>query len=121
MTLFTLPWLELSVGVPLVGGLCVAWVRDPAAALRWCLVFTGLTLVCTVLVLVGQATGECPTGASPWDVEELIFGERFLEVDTLSAPLLPLLALLHLLTGLATARTKMARFSFAWMLGGESL
>jgi NADH-quinone oxidoreductase subunit M len=32
-----------------------------------------------------------------------------------------LVALLHLLTALATARTKMARFSFAWMLGGESL
>ena len=38
-----------------------------------------------------------------------------------SRPLLPLVALLHLLTALATARTKMARFSFAWMLGGESL
>ena len=34
---------------------------------------------------------------------------------------MPLVALLHLLTALATARTKMARFSFAWMLGGESL
>jgi NADH-quinone oxidoreductase subunit M len=34
---------------------------------------------------------------------------------------LVLVALLHFLTALATARTKMARFSFAWMLAGESL
>jgi NADH-quinone oxidoreductase subunit M len=121
MNLFALPWLELSVGVPLVGGLCVGWVRNPVAALRWCLAFAGLTLVCTLLVLVGQTTGESPTGASPWDVQPLVFGARLLEVDKLSRPLMPLVALLHLLTALATARTKMARFSFAWMLGGESL
>jgi NADH-quinone oxidoreductase subunit M len=44
-----------------------------------------------------------------------------LVVDELSAPLLPLVALLHFLTALATARTKMARFSFAWMLVGEAV
>jgi NADH-quinone oxidoreductase subunit M len=121
MNLFTLPWLELSVCVPLIGGLCVGWVRDATAALRWCLAFAGATLVSTLLVFAGQATGETPTGASPWDIAPRLFGERLLEVDALSAPLLPLVALLHLLTALATARTKMARFSFAWMLGGESL
>ena len=121
MTLFTLPWLELSVFVPLAGALWVGRVRDPAAALRWCLAFAGLALACTLLVLVGQATGESPTGASEWDVLPRLAGARVLEVDALSAPLLPLVALLHLLTALATARTKLARFSFAWMLGGESL
>src|SRR5262249_49398049 len=121
MNLFTLPWLELSVCVPLVGGLCVGWVRNPVAALRWCLAFAAFTLVSTLMVLVGQTTGESPTGASPWDVEQGLIGARLLEVDSLSAPLLPLVALLHLLTALATARTKMARFSFAWMLRGESL
>src|SRR6516162_1938040 len=121
MNLFMVPWLELSVGVPLVGGLCVGWVRNPVAALRWCLAFAGATLGCTLLVLVGQVSGQSPTGASPWDVLPRVFGTRLLEVDVLSAPLLPVVALLHLLTALATARTKMARFSFAWMLGGESL
>jgi NADH-quinone oxidoreductase subunit M len=118
MNLLSLPWLELSVSVPLVGGLCVGWVRSPTAALRWCLTFASATLICTVLVLVGQ-TVESPT--DPWQVQERMFGQRLLEVDRLSAPLLPLVALLHLLTALATARTKMARFSFAWMLGGESV
>ena len=63
MNLFTLPWLELSICVPLVGGLCVGWVRNPVAALRWCLAFAAFTFVCTLLVLVGQTTGESPTGA----------------------------------------------------------
>jgi NADH-quinone oxidoreductase subunit M len=121
MNLLALPWLELSVCVPLAGGLCVGWVRNPVAALRWCLAFAGVTLVCTLLVLAGQFAGVSPTGAGSWDVEPWVFGQRLLEVDALSAPLLPLVALLHLLTALATARTKMARFSFAWMLGGESL
>jgi NADH-quinone oxidoreductase subunit M len=120
MNLLSLPWLELSVCVPLVGGLCVGWVRSPAAALRWCLAFAGVTLACTLLVYVGQ-TMKAPAYAGPWSVQEWLFGKRLLEVDTLSAPLLPLVALLHLLTALATARTKMARFSFAWMLAGESL
>lgn len=121
MKVFAFPWLELSVVVPLIGGLTVGWVRNPVAALRWCLAFAGVTLACTLLVCVGQATGRSPAGASPWDVQPWLFGARLLEVDPLSAPLLPLLALLHLLTVLATARTKMVRFSFAWMLGGESL
>jgi NADH-quinone oxidoreductase subunit M len=121
MSVFAIPLLELSVAVPLVGALCVGWVRNPVAALRWCLAFAGVTLVCTLLLVVGQTTGESPTGASQWDVQPRVFGGRLLEVDVLSAPLLPLVALLHLLTALATARTKMARFSFAWMLGGESL
>jgi NADH-quinone oxidoreductase subunit M len=42
-------------------------------------------------------------------------------VDEFSATLLPAVALLHFLTALATARTKMARFSFAWMLAGEAV
>ncbi len=121
MNLFSVPWLELSVGVPRVGGLWVGWIRNPSAALRWCLAFSGATLVCTLLVFVGQTTGASPTGASPDDVLPRLFAMRLLEVDALSAPLLPLLALLHLLTVLATARTKMVRFSFAWMLAGESL
>jgi NADH-quinone oxidoreductase subunit M len=121
MTLFALPWLELSVLVPLVGGLWVGWVRNPVAASRWCVGFAGVTLACTLVVLVGQSTGHSPTGASDWDLTPRALGGRLLEVDALSAPLLPLVALLHLLTALATARTKMARFSFAWMLGGESV
>ncbi len=121
MNWFAVPWLELSVGVPLLGGLCVGRMRNTADALRCCLLFAGVTLVCTTLVFIGQLTGASPSGSSPCDLLPRLTGVRVLEVDALSAPLLPLVALLHLLTALTTARTKMARFSFAWMLGGESL
>ncbi|HJZ60391.1 MAG TPA: proton-conducting transporter membrane subunit [Gemmataceae bacterium] len=121
MNLLTLPWLELSVLLPLAGALCVGRVRDADTSSRWCLAFTGLTLACTLLALAGHVTGVSPTGASPWDVLPRLFDRPLLEIDELSAPLLPLVALLHFLTTLATARTKMARFSFAWMLAAESV
>lgn len=121
MSVFAVPWLELSVGVPLMGGVCVARVRNPVAALRWSFAFAAITLACTLFVLVGQATGHSPTGASEWDALPRLFDVRFLEVDALSAPLLPLVALLHLLTIFTTARTKFPRYSFAWMLSLESV
>ena len=37
------------------------------------------------------------------------------------APLVPAVAILHFLTALATARTMMRRFSFAWSLAEETL
>jgi NADH-quinone oxidoreductase subunit M len=121
MNPLALPWLEMSITLPLVGALFVGRFRDPVAASRWCLGFTGLTLAATLLAWAGQHTGAAPDGVSPWGVLPQVFGRAVLEIDELSAPLLPLVALLHLLTALATARTKMGRFSFAWLLAGESL
>ncbi len=121
MNVLNLPWLELSVATPLIGSLFVSLVKSPAVARWWCMLFAGMTLAFTLLLCLGQATGGSPTGASSWDLQPMMFGARLLEVDSLSVPLLLLVALLHLLTALVTARTKMARFSFAWMLCGESL
>jgi NADH-quinone oxidoreductase subunit M len=121
MNLFAVPWLELSVCVPLVGAACLARVRNPVTALRWCFAFTAVTFACTLFVFVGHAIGDSPTGASAWDLLPRLFGKRLLEVDSLSAPLLPLVALLHLLTVLTTARTKLARNSFASMLSLEAV
>jgi NADH-quinone oxidoreductase subunit M len=119
MNLFELPWLELSMLVPLVGAVWVGRVRDPNAASRWCLAFAGLTLGCTVAVWAGHEFG--PASAAPGAMTAGVLGRAALGVDDLSAPLLPIVALLHFLTALATARTKMERFSFAWLLAGESL
>src|SRR5690606_48393 len=48
-------------------------------------------------------------------------GRDFLLIDQLSAPLLPLAALLYLTTAVATLRTKVKRFSFAGTLVAESI
>ena len=117
MNLFAPSWLELSIIVPLLGALFVSRLRDPDAAYRWCVGFTGAALACSVLAAFGYALGAPSTweGLLPREI-----GAMF-AVDELSAPLLPLVALLHFLTALSTARTKMARFSFAWMLAGEAV
>jgi NADH-quinone oxidoreductase subunit M len=116
MNLSVPPWVELSILVPLVGAVVVSRLRDPDAAYRWCLGFTGAALACTVLAALCYALS-LPVG---WTILPRAAGSPF-GVDELSAPLLPLVALLHFLTALATARTKMARFSFAWMLAGEAV
>lgn len=101
------PWVELSVLVPLAGAGVVSWMADPLRASRWCLAFSGTALGCALLAAL--YAGRAPTAPTG------------LALDELSAPLLPLIALLHFLTALATARTKMTRFSFAWLLVSDSL
>jgi NADH-quinone oxidoreductase subunit M len=111
----SLPWLELSVLFPLLGVPWVALSRSsPESAARRCLAVTAVTLACAVAAWLTFYLG-LTREADGWG-----FG-RLLTLDELSAPLLPLVALLHFLVVLATARTKMARFSFTWLLAGESL
>ncbi|MFO0796940.1 MAG: proton-conducting transporter membrane subunit [Gemmataceae bacterium] len=107
MTWLSLPWADLTVAVPLVGAAVVGRVADIGVAGRWCLGFSLATLGCAVLAGLAFAAGATGTG--------------LFRVDELSAPLLPLVALLHVLTVLATARTKMNRVSFTGHLAGEAV
>lgn len=115
MNLVDVPWLGLSLFVPLVGAAWVSRVRDPNSAARWCVGFSGLTLACTLAAWCGHALGH-PHPVEGWGTIPPGIG-----IDELSAPLLPLVALIHFLTALATARTKSVRFSFAWLLVGEAV
>jgi NADH-quinone oxidoreductase subunit M len=119
MNLFALPWLECSIAVPLVGAACVRLVRQALPASRWCCAFTGATFGCTVMASAGYYTGQTPTVAA-WGLWEWV-GGPVLAVDELNALLLPLVALLHVLTALATARSKLAQFSFAGLLVGAAV
>jgi NADH-quinone oxidoreductase subunit M len=105
------PWLELTIALPLAGAFALGAISDRYRSSRWCLAFSALTLA--------VATGAW--AATEWGPRPEGLGRPVLALDRLSAPLLPLVALLHFLTALATARTKMTRFSFAWLLAGESL
>ncbi len=116
MNLFAPSWVELAIAIPLAGAVCVSRVRNPETASRWCLGFTGATLACSVLA-AGAFAFDLPAG---WGRPAHEPASAF-AVDELSVSLVPLVALLHFLTALATVRTKMGRFSFAWMLFGEAV
>ncbi|MHB1422497.1 MAG: proton-conducting transporter transmembrane domain-containing protein [Gemmataceae bacterium] len=119
MTLLSLPWLELALAIALAGALGVSRLRNPNRAFRWGLILTGAVFFCTFVAWLGSYLGTKPDPS--WSLQYLLFGRQFLEIDELSAPLIPVVALLHFLTVAATARTKMRRFSVSWSLAVELL
>lgn len=116
-----LPWLELSLVVALLGALCVGPLRNPARAWRWGLLFTGATFVCTLLACLGFYLCRLYGDDASWSFQSHFLGWNLLSIDELSAPLLPVVGLLHFLTALATGRTKMRRFSLSWSLYSEAI
>lgn len=116
-----LPFLQAAVLIPLIGAAFVAKLRDSYLARKWCAVFTGLASLCAVGAWVDMALLAAPEAGDPWDLAEGFLGTRFLVVDEISAPLLPVVGLLYFLTALATPRTKMRRFSFSMSLVSEAI
>ncbi len=86
------PWLELTLLLPLIGAVIVVFIKTPAVASRWSLGFLLATLVSA------SATAFLFTTSSL----------RCFAADDLSAPMLPVLALLHLLTMLGTAKSRVS-------------
>lgn len=125
MTHLHLPWLEASVLISLIGALCVAFVRDSEMARKWSLGFSGATLAFAVGAWLDffelHTRLHIIEADDSWLIMTQLFGREYFIVDQLSAPLLPLVALLYFLTTLATLRTKIRRFSFALMLVSESI
>jgi NADH-quinone oxidoreductase subunit M len=121
MTLFTLPWLEIAIALAVVGSACVALLGEGARAARWCLVFACGVLGCTCLEWFAHQFDLVTDPGARWAPLARLFGRPIFAVDDLSAPLLPLVALLHLLTALATTRTKMEWFSFDGLLISEAV
>lgn len=115
-------WLEIAVLAPLIGALWISRFRDPVPAFRWCLGFAGITLVCTIGAWIDfESMSSAVVADDRWDLTHYLFGRPLLVIDELSAQLLPLVALVFFLIRVATARTKMRRFSFAGSLVSESL
>jgi NADH-quinone oxidoreductase subunit M len=119
MNFLQLPWLESAIIVALIGSLSVSRLRDPNRAYRVGLTCTGLVFSCTFLAWLSHFAGYSAEDGPGWKLQKLLFGQPLFVLDALSAPLVPTVALLHFLTALATARTKMRRFSFSWSLAAE--
>ncbi|MGA7306779.1 MAG: proton-conducting transporter membrane subunit, partial [Rhodothermales bacterium] len=116
-----LPWLELSVLTPLLGAMGVGFLRNREVAWTTCVVICTLTLVFAVGEWIDFGTVHAFEAHDHWDVLSTLFHRDVFVVDELSAPLLPLAALLFLMTVLATLRTKVSRFSFGWTLTSEAI
>lgn len=116
MTIADLPWLDLALLTPLMGAFIVARVRNPHTAFLTGVAATGLALVASLTA----AAAYFLTPGRP-DLPARMTDTPIFALDELNAPLLPLAALLHFLTALATPRTKMRRFSIAWSLASEAI
>ncbi len=115
------PWIELAILLPLLGAGWVARLRDPIVA-RWhCLAFAGLAFLASTGESADFYSLHIHQAEDHWHLMTRLIGRELFVIDELSAPLIPLTALLYLLTALATLRTKVPRFSFSMMLLSESL
>ncbi|MBX3441136.1 MAG: oxidoreductase [Planctomyces sp.] len=115
------PWLEAGVLLPLIGLLSLIGCRDSEQVRRR----TILTLSITLLTTLGAAIDFFQNGSRAahdhWDALRQLAGRDVLMIDALSAPLLPLTAMLSLVTALSTPSTKRRRFPFGWNLVSTSL
>jgi NADH-quinone oxidoreductase subunit M len=111
-----LPWLELTIITPLIGVLFVFRQRDPEIARKRALIVTGLTLCLSLGAWEDFNTLHTFEAHDHWDVISPLLGADAVVIDELSAPLLPLAALLYFLMTLSTLRTKVRRFPFGWTL-----
>ncbi len=116
-----MPWLELSITIPLLGSVCMALLRNRELARRMCLLICLLTMVCALGEWIDFVSLKTFEAHDHWDFVELVLHSDIFVVDELSAPLLPLVALLYLMTVLSTLKTKANRFSSGWTLLSESL
>ena len=115
------PWIEVAILLPLLGAAWVSQIRDPIVA-RWhCLVFAALAFLSAQAEAQDFYSLHSYQATDHWHLMTKLIGRELFEIDELSVPLVPLTALLYLLTALATLRTKVPRFSFSMMLVSESI
>ena len=116
-----LPWLELCILLPALGALRVKFTRDPDAARRQSLMASGLTLACAIAAWQDFGSQHLSQAHDRWGPLARLLQNDLLVIDELSAPLLPLAALICFLTNLATLRAKVRDFSFSRSLASEAI
>jgi NADH-quinone oxidoreductase subunit M len=121
MTDLQLPWLELAILIPLAGTLLLLGVREPETAWRRVLIVCSLTFVAAVGAWLDFGQMRTFEAHDHWDLVSPWLGPDAVVIDEFSAPLIPLAALLYLLTVISTLRTKVRRFPFAWILFSEAI
>ncbi|MGE0608709.1 MAG: proton-conducting transporter membrane subunit [Pirellulales bacterium] len=113
-------WLEFAALLPLAGAAMVSRVVETDRARRMALAASAASLMCALAASILFFYRQ-PAGHEPIHLGSALFGRAVLALDELSAPLVPLAALIHFLTILATVRSYSRKFSFAWALVSQSL
>lgn len=121
MTIMGLPWLELAILTAVIGSLVVGLMRIPRRAAAWGMGFMGGVFVFAFLAWLSFSLGGTAAPSLGAVIQERWLGRVVFRLDELSAPMVPSLALLHFLTGVATARSRMRHFSYSWSLGSEAI
>jgi NADH-quinone oxidoreductase subunit M len=117
MNPLALPWIEIAIVLAVIGAAVISRIKEPNRAYRLGVGFTGVVFAAALLAALAFVAKVEPA----WSLQTRMLGWRALALDELSAPLFPLAALLPLLTAVATAQTKMRRFSFSWSLASEAV
>jgi NADH-quinone oxidoreductase subunit M len=115
------PWIEFCIALPLSGAAWVACDRDPFRARNTCIVFSTLTCIAATAAWLDFQWLRASDAGDWWNLLPWQSAGRVFAIDGFSAPLLPLVSLVFVLTCIATVRSKMARFSFARGLLLESI
>jgi len=115
------PWLELSVLAPLLGGIAVGLLRNRERASQLSLGICLLAMVFAVGAWIDFSILQAFEARDQGDVICYLFRHSVLVVDELSAPLLPLAALMYFLIVLSTLRSKASRFSYGWTLLSQAI
>jgi NADH-quinone oxidoreductase subunit M len=116
-----LPWLELAILIPLLGATWASRLRNPAVVRRWAVLCCSLTLATAVAGWHDFLALQVVEAAGYGDLPHWLTGRHLLLLDHFSAPLLPLTAILYLLTTLATPGAKVQRFSFRRILVSQAV
>jgi NADH-quinone oxidoreductase subunit M len=99
-----LPWLEFAIAMPLLMVVPAHLIRSKFSGVQCAVIGSGMAFLMS---------------AAAWAVQHFTANPdngKLFRVDELSAPLLPIVALLHLLTAATTSRSKAERFASARFL-----
>jgi NADH-quinone oxidoreductase subunit M len=116
-----LPWMEIAILLPLLAAISTSWLKDRELTRQITLTVCTLTLLCTIGEWIDFSGLGKFEAHDHWDMVAYLFHADVFVIDELSAPLLPLGALIHLVMVLATVRTKASRFSLSGALFSESI
>jgi NADH-quinone oxidoreductase subunit M len=116
-----LPWILIVIAIPFIASLLILRERDPEVARLRSIAVCSATFLCALLMWFDFHSLDVDVAVDSWRPLAGIAGAEGFVIDSVNAPLVPLVALLNLATAMSTLRTKVRRFSFSGMLLTEAI